>query len=423
MSEKLITPQASQRATNPKRASPEKNPDNSQTTTRKNTNPTHTSKKVHNKKSSLNLRDYFNQFLLLITLLIATFSFYFSWSGDDSKWQVESINELQNKVRQQQLKMINFKKQLELTNLNANKKTTAIDELDNNLTVKLTDKLNTEISQLKQAIDKLMKNQQAGKKLKNATAEDLSQQLKILQDEQAQISKQNTVLQKQIANQQNTTTESILAISKLSNLQIRRWVLQINNQWLFENNKFTTLNSLHALAETLALSKKSYKKTVLEKIRQDQQTVENFTPPTIATDKITNLKTWLHSLQLTSTTKSVTDNKTEQSNWQLIKEKFSGLFSIRKKESAGQLSIVETKLGKRILKQRMLLQAGQLGWAIHSQSPQVIQYAMDDISMLIEQHAPKQLNTWQLKMINMMPTSQMAKSPLSITEVDYVNHH
>ena len=48
---------------------------------------------------------------------------------------------------------------------------------------------------------------------------------------------------------------------------------------------------------------------------------------------------------------------------------------------------------------------------------------MNDISTLIEQYAPEQLSAWQIKMINLMPASQMAKMPLSITEIDYVKHH
>lgn len=441
MSEKLITPKASQRASNSQTSAnktPNKTTKATKTTaqatakaTPKTTKNAKVTKQTQGEKSSLSLKSHFNQFLLLITLIIAILAFYFSWAGDDNKWQIESINKLQNEnqLLQQELnqKLTHFEKQLEQVSLKATQNPTAIEALDKDLTAKLTNQLNLELSQLKESITKLGLNQQTGNKLKNATIKDFTQQLKSIQDKQVQLEQKNTDFQIQLTKllntKQNKTSKAILAISKLSNLQVHNWVLQINNQWLFENNKFTALNSLDALAETISLSKSPYKQTLLAKIKLDQQMIEKYKPPMIATDKIKSLKTWLTGLNLRSENKSSTGNQIEQSSWELVKQKFSNLFSIRKKQSADQLSMVETELGKNMVKQRMLLQAEQLGWAIHTQSSEVILYAMNDISTLIEQYAPEQLSAWQIKMINLMPASQMAKMPLSITEIDYVKHH
>jgi hypothetical protein len=147
--------------------------------------------------------------------------------------------------------------------------------------------------------------------------------------------------------------------------------------------------------------------------------IKNFKKPTIKLEKIKQLKIWLKDLKLITKKIDIKNQNNETTSWQKIKQKFNQLFSIRKKETANDLSIVVEELEKRIIKQRMLLQADQIGWAINSQALQVMQYAMDDISKLIELHAPEQVNTWLVKMIRLVPESKKVKSPLSITEIKY----
>lgn len=383
------------------------------------------------------------KFFVFISLVIAIFALYFTWKNTTNKWQVEAVNELQTTSTALKVELAN------LENTLANKITQLADQYskqpnDNTQTNAFSKQFNQQLTEIKAEVKTLATNinddesQQNSEKTtyqltakiskQNMALTALSEQLEALTSQYKKQQQSNQLqlklLKKKLASKENTTAKAILSISKLSNQQIHNWVLQINNQWLFEGDKISTTNNLRALKQAIENSNTRYKQTLLAKIAQDQKTVEGYQPPTIALEKIKSLKKWLHNLEVTSNSQSVSrETNATDNNWQQMKNKINELFSIRKKQSAEDLSVVETELEKRIIKQRMLLQAEQLGWAIHSQSPQVIHYAMDDISQLISQYVPDQLNTWQVKMIALMPSSQLSKSPLAITEINYVEHH
>lgn len=358
-----------------------------------------TPKKDIEKKASLS---WLARLALLIIFAVSIIAIYFSLVGNNNKWQIERINDLQSSINKLKEKTSVLEKK-QVTNNLIDTKTPQINAIKDKLSA-----LEETITQNTSLVDK-----------QDVKIEPLLEKMQEFNKQQQLLAQQNNKLQKIFQNKINTAIQAITAISKLSNTQIQSWVLQINNQWLFESDKITTANNLHALLHTISLSDNPYQQPLSAKIRQDIEMIKNFKKPTIKLEKIKQLKIWLKDLKLITKKIDIKNQNNETTSWQKIKQKFNQLFSIRKKETANDLSIVVAELEKRIIKQRMLLQADQIGWAINSQALQVMQYAMDDISKLIELHAPEQVNTWLVKMIRLVPESKKVKSPLSITEIKY----
>ncbi len=333
--------------------------------------------------SSFSFKKFVGRLLLLIVLVISLLALYLAWSGDNSKWQVESINGLQTSISQ------------------------------------INTKFSGDIADIKASNDEGVSEQKE-------TFDNIMEQISAIKIAQEKIRAQNLSLQKTISNQKNTLADSILSLATISNLQVQKWALKINNQWLFEGEQIATYNSLKALLQTISLSSLPYKQQLIKTIKQDQRMVDNFRMPLLKLDEIKELKSWLTKLALVSKPKlkpkAIPEEAKPLTNWEKIKLKYSALFNIRKRDSKNSITVVQAELEKEIVKQRMLLQADQLGWALNTNSPQVVQYALIDISNLIKQYAPESLNKWQMRMINLIPSSQMVKPPLAITELSYASN-
>ncbi len=395
--------------------------------------------KTDNKTGAKIKTSLLTKLVLLITLAIASYALYLAWFNSQDKWQVESINQLQSNhnLTKQDFSALNENlKQVE-AQLNSSNTRALITELER--------KLNTEVVNLKSKMSEmvlqkpeiqvtsLVETQQ-----EIPTSINFKKQLGEIKEQQQQLIAQNQQLQSSLASaeevkkpeqlKKTNQAETINSISKLSNKQVQNWVFQINNQWLFENNKSSTLNNLNALQQTISVSDLVYKQSLLARIEQDKQTVTNFSSSITTTNNLTDLKKWLINLELSDLKtepeeKQVPHETNQQTVADKLQNKLGALFNIRKKESPNDLSNVESELEKRIIKQRMLLQADQLAWAIHSHALQVADYAKNDISSLIKRYAPEQLSAWQSTMASLPSAKQTVKMPLSISEANYVNHH
>jgi len=401
--------------------------------------PAKTNNKTDNKTDVKIKTSLLTKLVLLITLAIASYALYLAWFNSQDKWQVESINQLQSNHNQtkQDISALNENlKQVE-AQLNSSNTRALITELEG--------KLNTEVVNLKSKISEMVLQKPeiqvtslAETQQETPTSINFEKQLDEIKEQQQQLIAQNQQLQSSLASAQKVKkteqlkktnqAETINSVAKLSNKQVQNWVFQINNQWLFENNKSSTLNNLNALQQTISVSNLSYKQSLLARIEQDKQTVTNFSSSITTTNNLTDLKKWLTDLELPDLKiepkeKQAPHETNQQTVADKLQNKLGALFNIRKKESPNDLSNVESELEKRIIKQRMLLQADQLAWAIHSHALQVADYAKNDISSLIKRYAPEQLSAWRSTMANLPPAKQTTKMPLSISEVNYVNHH
>ncbi len=257
--------------------------------------------------------------------------------------------------------------------------------------------------------------------VKTDVSENFVVELKVLKDSQAALQEQfqvwsqkieTALLASQAANEalkseKKVVIDSINGLTKLSPMEVQTWVLQINNQWLFVGNKALTINSLQALLQTLMLSELPNKMNIINDIHKDLTHLDQMSTAQAHDTLVIAVSSWLKQLKISPVSPKVSRETTEKSLaegapntmsdsvWSKIKERFSTLFTVRKRASQEDLSDVARELQVGLVKQRILLQSEQLSWALNSGNFVVAKQSMENLTTLIEQYAPAETLAWQ----------------------------
>ncbi len=92
----------------------------------------------------------------------------------------------------------------------------------------------------------------------------------------------------------------------------------------------------------------------------------------------------------TPDTTAETSETATDSAWQKLQTKLEALFSVRKRESAEQLTQVESLMMHDVLIQRGLLLADRVQWALDSESKPLLDKAIQALNDFMAAHFPEQ---------------------------------
>ena len=192
----------------------------------------------------------------------------------------------------------------------------------------------------------------------------------------------------------------------LSEMQLQKWILEINTQWLITGNIIQTQQRLQALEQAAGLSDFSQKMHLMRLIGEDLARLEhlNTTSATLLwkPEASSALKAWLskQSQQHQAVNPQHIASKAplhEESNtqtpealspWQRLQQAFASVFTVKKRESDQDLTRVEQTLMQDVLLQRAYLWVEQLDWVMQSGSDIKKQQALRQLKTYVSQYWP-----------------------------------
>ena len=95
--------------------------------------------------------------------------------------------------------------------------------------------------------------------------QEMKRQLAKLNNGQARLVSENTLLKNQLAESPST----------LSANQLQHWAMQINTDWMLTGDQYKTLNALGVLQKAVEQSDLTEKSSLLTQIALDQQSLQN----------------------------------------------------------------------------------------------------------------------------------------------------
>ena len=193
----------------------------------------------------------------------------------------------------------------------------------------------------------------------------------------------------------------------LSEMQLQKWIIEINTQWLLAGNIMQTQQRLQALEQAAGLSDFSQKMHLMRLIGEDLARLENLSASTATSvwgpEASMALKGWLSqqsqqeqaAIPQNATVKAPLSeelvNQTQEtlSPWQRLQQAFASVFTVKKRESDQDLTRVEQTLMQDVLLQRAYLWVEQLDWAMQSGSEIKKQQALMQLKTYVSQYWPK----------------------------------
>jgi myosin heavy subunit len=375
--------------------------------------------------------------ILVVAWLLAVA--YLIKQQEKLNWQTESINALQQRtqvVEQQVQKMVEQQKsqakQLEAMQatlaqiqqqLNSPERQPVVSQAD-------IEKMQAEIAQLQsqlqsvgeslaeqskqlmaqmgQAAEKVAKNPQVQQNL-NALEQQIQQLAQRFQSMMSGAKEPST--EPKTEDEPKTAPKPEMA--PLSTMEISRWVVQINTQWQMSGNVEQTLAQLQALEQAVSVSQLPNKYALIKAIGQDvallnqwRQTQMN-APEQLKT-QMEALRAWIIQLPqamqnaaaknsessepspATDATgaKSSTEQTSSSATDKLL-ERFSQLFSIRKKDDQQPFTQAELSALQSVIVQRGLFLVDQLEWAVETQNATELALAIERLEKFVQRYAPQ----------------------------------
>lgn len=352
------------------------------------------------------------------------------YTRPDQDWQIEHINRLQSQVAQlhetnqllvakieQQQKMVD-EKVAELLARPENQPVVSqadLDALQQTIDQKL-EAMKEQREALQQQLQTLSEQAQAqwqklsdeAGKLLQPSEEDVQALQQFEQKVQTQLSEMGDALSKlfdfrdqQLQQQPAEPAPSQMA-PKLTSMQLQKWMLEINAQWLLQRNPQQTQQQLLALEQALPLSELDHQTEVARKIGQDLQTLEGYAQ--YRQQAREQHQQWISELkQLASTlpekviAQSAQPKEAEQAPASAMDQflhKLSGLISLKKREDAEDLGEVEALLQHDVLLQRLNLLIERVQWALMIESKTDLVDACDALQAFVSKSFPAQADAF-----------------------------
>ncbi len=118
----------------------------------------------------------------------------------------------------------------------------------------------------------------------------------------------------------------------------------------------------------------------------------------------------------TPDTTAETSETATDSAWQKLQTKLEALFSVRKRESAEQLTQVESLMMHDVLIQRGLLLADRVQWALDSESKPLLDKAIQALNDFMAAHFPEQAGSVKTTLAPLQQIDFEPRQPLDIAE-------
>lgn len=220
-------------------------------------------------------------------------------------------------------------------------------------------------------------------------------------------------------------------LKALDALQVQRWILDINTQWMLSGNAKQTQKQLLALEQAISVSELPNKMKLVSRIGADLNNLSTVSVQAMFDwqDALVDLKQRLANLSPNQALLSKGDvsHETPVSEqaiaqegtvWQKIWDKFSQLFSLRKRETADSLTQVETVLMHETLVQRALLQVERLQWAMQMQSNSLKTQALESLTQFMKDYFPDQSDDITKALAPFQNQTFKSRQPLKLLEVE-----
>lgn len=226
-------------------------------------------------------------------------------------------------------------------------------------------------------------------------------------------------------------------VEKQSLEQFKQWVIEVNTQWLLRGNVVETRAQLTALQQAIAISQIPEVIHLASLIGQDLAYLARYqTQQTSDTLNTSALKQAIQSLSMAHSKQenrgSVTSdtpsgggenfsNNTEtnadltlDSAVERLKQTFSGLVSIKKRDAEAEITQVESLILQDVLVQRALLLVDRIDWAIISQSDTLLKQSVQDLQSYIDRTFSTDSGTFKSLLSPFLVHQFEARQPLAI---------
>jgi len=387
------------------------------------------------------------------------------YTRPDMDWQVEHINRLQTQVSQlhqtnQQLVEKVEQQQQEMEArieevLNRPENQALISQADiDNLKAESQQQMNalyqqmqTELSGLAQQTESRWQSfSEQTQQALQPSAQDLQALNQLEQKVQSQLGLVGEELTKLFAfkdqqTEQNIEQSKLLERAKpLNSFQVQQWMIEINNQWLLTGDAQQTQTQLLALEQALGVSDMPNMTEVARMIGQDLRDIQTFSKQQQAvsaevTESLVALKTLLTEIPLpamkdassvSSDPQTAIDETAQQtaeippsepSAMDTLLNKFSGLVSLKKRETAEDLSSVEGLLLHDVLIQRLALLIDRVEWAVTIQSTTELQKATEEVNRFVAQNFAEQRGQFAEVLEPMQGVTFIKRQPLALVSM------
>lgn len=402
---------------------------------------------------------FMQKMALLLVLLLVGIITYLAMKTNQQDWQVEKINQLQSDVGQLKTetktlkssqnelkealtaKLASPENQPVLSQADVDAVKSELETFKTNVQNKLaevTQQLKGMSQQAGEASQKLGEAVKPSPELQakakalgdevNNQLQQMGQQLSELFDFKQEQQERNE-WQKQQDSKLESATEGAVSVEALSAKQIHQWALEINTQWLLTGNAVQTRQHLLALEKAVGASAMEGKNDFIRRIGQDLAGIDT-QPNSSATDVTPVLETLRNQIQNLPPAKKVShetlpeassqttepSETTTDSSWQKLQSKFEALFSVRKRDSAEQLTQVESLMLHDVLIQRGLLLVDRLQWALDSESKPLLDKAQQSLNDFMAAHFPEQAEAVKATLAPLQQVTFSPRQPLDIAE-------
>ncbi|MEA3405522.1 MAG: hypothetical protein U9R28_07280 [Pseudomonadota bacterium] len=237
--------------------------------------------------------------------------------------------------------------------------------------------------------------------------------------------------------EQNVEQSKLLERAKpLNSFQIQQWMIEINNQWLLKGDAEQTQTQLLALEQALAISDVQNMTEVARTIGQDIRDIQRLSEQQQMvsmdmTKGLNALKALITAIPLptmtstkvepTETNKSieppVEESQVELSSMDKLLNKFSDLVSLKKRETAEDLSAVEGLLLHDVLIQRLALLVDRVEWAVNIQSTAELKKAIEELNTFVAQNFAEHSNDFTEVLELMQSATFVKRQPLALVSM------
>lgn len=374
------------------------------------------------------------------------------YTRPDQDWQIEHINRLQSQVAQlhetnqllvakieQQQKMVD-EKVAELLARPENQPVVSqadLEVLQHTIDQKL-EAMKVQREALQQQLQTLSEQAQtqwqklsdeAGKRLQPSEEDVLALQ-QFEQKVQTQLSEMGDALSKlfefrdQELQQQPADPAASQITPKLTSIQLQKWMLEINAQWLLQRNPLQTQQQLLALEQALPMSELEHQTEVARKIGQDLQTLDGYAQ--YRQQARAQHQQWVAELKQLAASlpkKEITQSEQSQeaglapaSAVDQFLHRLSGLVSLKKREEAESLGEVESLLQHDVLLQRLNLLIERVQWALMIESKTDLIDACDALQAFVTQSFPVQADEFGTILKQVRSARLLQPQPLAIIQ-------
>ena len=221
-------------------------------------------------------------------------------------------------------------------------------------------------------------------------------------------------------------------VPHLTSMQVQQWMVDVNSQWLLKGDVELTQSQLFALEQALAITDVANKTEIARTIGQDLSDIKAYSQQTQQASQVVqkNLEALTRlvnaipqpSMQreqaladsVSQTQEASQATQAAVSPLDTLLEKFTGLISVKKRESETELSSVEGLLLHDVLMQRLALLVDRVQWASSIQSTVELKKATASVQAFIDLHFSAQSQAFETVLTPLNTIEFNQRKPLAV---------